>query len=446
MLPFTIESLAGQLRAGTLRCVDLLDECFARIDRHEAQLHAWVLVDREQARADARQRDDELQRGDDRGPLHGMPLGIKDIIDVRGWPTLAGSPLRAGHMATEDAPLVSRLRQRGAVLIGKTVTTEFAGFDPAVTRNPWNPARTPGGSSSGSAAAVALRMCVAAIGSQTGGSITRPASFCGVYGCKPTHDLVSMQGVVPVSLRLDHPGPIARSVRDLALLLEAIAEPDQPGADLLAAMLRSGELPRPPRLAVIETFFMEEADADVRAATRQAIATLERAGATIEHVPLPPEFEGVYQRHRAMMAADTAAAHRAAFERQPEMFGRQMAAIIAEGLRIAPPTYAQAARQQPLLAKAVGRICGSLDALLTPATVTPAPSMATTGDPRFNSPWSYAGVPTVSLPCALSPDGLPCSIQLIAELSGDARLLRVADWCQRRLGFEIEPPLLADRK
>jgi aspartyl-tRNA(Asn)/glutamyl-tRNA(Gln) amidotransferase subunit A len=444
MLPFTIESLAGQLRAGTLRAVDLLEQCLARIDRHEEQLHAWVRVDREQARADARRLDEELQRGHDRGPLHGMPVGIKDIIDVRGWPTLAGSSLRAGHLATEDAPLVSRLRERGAVLIGKTVTTEFAGFDPAPTRNPWNLAHTPGGSSSGSAAAVAMRMCVAAIGSQTGGSITRPASFCGVYGCKPTHELVSIGGVVPISLRLDHPGPIARSVRDLALLLQAIAEPEQPGADQLAAMLPSGELPRPPRLAVVESFFMDEADADVRTATRQAIAALQRTGAAIERVPLPPEFEGVHQRHRTIMAADTAGQHRANFQRQPEKFGRQMIAIIEEGLRIDPAEYAEAARQQHLLAEAVGRICNSCDALLTPATVTAAPSMATTGDPRFNSPWSYAGVPTVSLPCSLSPDGLPCSIQLIAESSADARLLRVADWCERRLAFELEPPMLAD--
>jgi aspartyl-tRNA(Asn)/glutamyl-tRNA(Gln) amidotransferase subunit A len=443
MLPFTIESLAGQLRAGTLRAVDLLDECLVRIDRHEEQLHAWVRVEREQARADARRLDEELRRGHDRGPLHGMPLGIKDIVDVRGWPTLAGSSLRAGHLATEDAPLVSRLRERGAVLIGKTVTTEFAGFDPAPTRNPWNLAHTPGGSSSGSAAAVAMRMCVAAIGSQTGGSITRPASFCGVYGCKPTHELVSIQGVVPISLRLDHPGPIARSVRDLALLLEAIAEPDQPGADQFAAMLRSGELAQPPRLAVVEPFFMDEADADVRAATRQAIAALEKPGATIERVPLPPEFEGVHRRHRAIMAADTAEQHRANFQRQPEKFGRQMAAIIEEGLRVDPAAYAEAVRQQASLAEAVGRICDSCDALLTPATVTAAPSMATTGDPRFNSPWSYAGVPTVSLPCSLSPGGLPCSIQLIAEASADARLLRVADWCERHLGFDLEPPMLA---
>lgn len=445
MLPFTIESLASQMRTGNLRATELLNQCLEQIDWHNQHLCAWVLVDREQARDQAQRLDNELEAGRYRGPLHGMPIGIKDIIDVRGWPTLAGSPLRAGHVARADAPLVSALRDRGAVIIGKTVTTEFAGFDPAATRNPWNPECTPGGSSSGSAAAVAMRMCVAAIGSQTGGSITRPASFCGVCGLKPTLGFVSTQGIVPISHRLDHPGLIARSARDLALVLEAIAEPEQPGHEKLAALFDRGEFARPPRLALLEAFFMTEADADVQAATRAAVKMLERAGAMIESVPLPPEFDDAIRRHRAIMAADMAQMHRDEFQRQPESFGRNMAAMIEEGLQVDPSVYDEAAKQQVLLAEEIGRICRSFDALITPATTTAAPPMATTGDPRFNSPWSYAGVPTVSLPCSLSPAGLPCAIQLIAEKGADAPLLQVADWCERRLGFDCEPPLLASR-
>jgi aspartyl-tRNA(Asn)/glutamyl-tRNA(Gln) amidotransferase subunit A len=443
MLTFTIEQLAGELRSGALSAGELLEQCFARIDQHEHEIHAWVLVDRKQARGQARQADDELRSGHDRGWLHGMPLGIKDIIDVRGWPTLAGSPLRAGHVAENDADLVARLRERGAVFVGKTVTTEFAGFDPAATRNPWNMQNTPGGSSSGSAAAVALRMCVAAIGSQTGGSITRPASFCGVFGCKPTLGLVSVEGVVPVSLRLDHPGPIARSARDLAIVLEAIAVPDRRGAEGLAAMLGKREQGQPPRLGVLAGFFAELAAADAQAATRQAVAILELAGAKIEHMPLPPEFDGVHRSHRAIMAHDTKQWHAEAFLRQPEKFGPQMAAIIEEGLRIDSQQYAAATRHQQRLGEAVDRMCRSVDALLTPATVTAAPSLATTGDPRFNSPWSFAGVPTVSLPCSLSADALPCAIQLIGASAADAHLLQVADWCEHHLGFEREPAILA---
>ncbi len=225
MKPFTLTSLAARIRSGELSPVELVKYCLTQIDRLEDQLHAWVLVDRDGARAAARRAAEELARGHDLGPLHGIPLGIKDIIDVAGWPTLAGSRVRDNRPAGHDAPLVAQLRAAGAIFLGKTVTTEFACFDPPPTRNPWNIDRTPGGSSSGSAAAVAVGMCVAAIGSQTGGSITRPASFCGVAGLKPTFGCVSLEGIVPISPRLDHPGPICRSAGDLAVLLQAIAMP-----------------------------------------------------------------------------------------------------------------------------------------------------------------------------------------------------------------------------
>ena len=179
MLP-TIHEAAALLRAGKLSSGELLEKCLANIDRYEDRVRAWVLVDRERARADAKTADDELARGVDRGPLHGIPIGIKDIIDVFDWPTACGSRLWANAIARHDAPVVAKLRHAGAVLIGKTVTTQYASFDPPPTRNPWDLSRTPGGSSSGSAAAVAAGMCFAALATQTGGSITRPASYCGV--------------------------------------------------------------------------------------------------------------------------------------------------------------------------------------------------------------------------------------------------------------------------
>ena len=244
----TLHAAADAIRERRATPLDILDQCLTQIDRWESRISAWVFIDQEGARAEATRMTEEIKQGKYRGPLHGIPVGIKDIFDVFDWPTAAGSKLWAQSMARKDAPVVERLRQAGAVFLGKTVTTLFASFDPAVTRNPWNLERTPGGSSSGSAAALATGMCLGALGSQTGGSITRPASYCGVCGLKPTFGLVSGEGVVPLSPSMDHPGPMARCVRDLALLLQVIAGGSgsgEPGIPDFHAMLnRSASCPR----------------------------------------------------------------------------------------------------------------------------------------------------------------------------------------------------------
>src|SRR5438067_3476735 len=227
MTPLTIHEAAAAIRAGSLTPVDLLEQCLERIDRYEPHVRAWVLVDRDGAREQALRLTNELKKGQNRGPLHGIPIGVKDIIDVFDLPTGCGSKLWANSYARRDATVVQRLRQAGAVIMGKTVTTAFASFDPAVTRNPWNLERTPGGSSSGSAAAVACGMCLGALASQTGGSITRPASYCGVYSLKPTYGRVSVNGVMPLAPSMDHVGVMANSVRDLAILFGAIAGADE---------------------------------------------------------------------------------------------------------------------------------------------------------------------------------------------------------------------------
>src|SRR6266478_4858422 len=218
-----IHQAADEIRQGRLSPTELLDPCLAQIDRHEPRVRAWVFVDRESARAQCEQLTQELSRGQNRGPLHGIPLGIKDIYDVFDWPTAAGSRLWAQSIARRDATVVSRLRQAGAVFLGKTTTTQYASFDPSPTHNPWNLGRTPGGSSSGSAAALACRMCLGALGSQTGGSITRPASYCGIAGCKPTYGLLPLGGIMPLAHSMDHPGPMAHNVMDLALLLRGMS-------------------------------------------------------------------------------------------------------------------------------------------------------------------------------------------------------------------------------
>ena len=224
----TIAGTARRLRSGETTCIKVVQSCLDRIDEREHEVHAWVLVDRTGALSQANLLDAELRSGRDRGPLHGIPIGVKDIIAVEGMPTCCGMTGWEWNTPLVDAAVVSRLRAAGAIILGKTVSTAFAWIDPPETRNPWNLERSPGGSSSGSAAAVACGMCLAALGTQTGGSITRPAAFCGVAGMKPTYSYIDSEGIFPLSPTLDHPGFIARSVGDLKLMFEVCRRSDLP--------------------------------------------------------------------------------------------------------------------------------------------------------------------------------------------------------------------------
>jgi aspartyl-tRNA(Asn)/glutamyl-tRNA(Gln) amidotransferase subunit A len=432
----TIAEVGHALRDGSLRSLELVESCLERIRRFEPEIQAWVLVDEDGASAAAIRLGDELAAGIDRGPLHGIPIGIKDIFDVVGWPTLAGSSLRIGHVARQDAAVVARLRNAGAIFLGKTVTTEFACFDPPRTKNPWNVAHTPGGSSSGSAAAVALGMCVAAIGSQTGGSITRPASYCGVAGMKPTFGALPLHGVVPVSSHLDHAGPIARTVGDLSAMLHAMAGRD--------AESMHGRTHRPPSFGLVEPLFLERCDDATRETILQIAELLRQRGAQVQTLTSSIGTSSVLPRHRRIMAYDAANYHRAAYESHPEAFGRNLSGLIEEGLRISPETYASDVRTLQEARNAEWTAAPDVDVLLTPATPTAAPArLDTTGDPQFNSPWSYFGLPTVSLPVGLAPDGMPLAIQLIGRRGDDDALLATAAWCESVIGFHETCPKLS---
>jgi Asp-tRNA(Asn)/Glu-tRNA(Gln) amidotransferase A subunit family amidase len=449
MLP-TIHAAAQDIRRGRLSPVDLVQSCLERIDRHEERVRAWVLIDREGALARAAKCAVEIQRGHWRGPLHGIPIGIKDIFDVFDWPTAAGSRLWKNSVARQDAVVVRRLRQAGAVFVGKTVTTQYASFDPPTTRNPWNLARTPGGSSSGSAAALACGMCLGALGSQTGGSITRPASYCGVAGCKPTFGRVSCAGVVPLAPSMDHPGPLARCVRDLALLLRVIADPGVPtnagefSQDWVAA-LDNPRFARPwtPRLGRLRGLFESRAEPAVAEMMRQVGDRLEKAGAKIVETAAPAAFAEVLPRHRTVMAVEAAAFHQERLRRHPDDYDPRIRGLLEEGLNCPAPEYARCKEHQQQLRIEMERCFDDVDALLTPATIGPAPDAGSTGDPAFNSPWSYTGFPTISFPVGRSPDGLPLAIQLVGRSWSEPQLFPVAAWCEEALGVQLgEPPLL----
>jgi Asp-tRNA(Asn)/Glu-tRNA(Gln) amidotransferase A subunit family amidase len=445
--PISLAQASEQIHHGELTSSELLDRCLEQIRRHEPRLRAWVLVDEDGARRAAEQCDKEAAAGKFRGPLDGLPIGIKDIIDVRGWPTKAGSTLRENHVAEADAPVVAALRDAGAIVLGKTVTVQFACFDPSPSRNPWDadagPKHTPGGSSSGSAVAVAAGMCPGAIGTQTGGSLVRPSTYCGVATCKPTFGRVDRDGIVPVSYHFDHVGPIARRVADLELMLGCLPRSRDfapPGATS-ATTDAAPALLEPPRLGVLGGFFEDAADEPIRRLTAATIERLRDAGARIERIDTAIEFAGVLRMHRRIMAVEAAAYHRESFARRRETYGPMNAALLDEGLAASAVDYAAALAWLHEYRRRVVRLLDGVDALVVPSTHTTAPpTLSTTGTSEFQSPWSCAGLPVVSIPCGLASDGMPGAIQLVGPYHAEPRLLAIAAWCEARIGFDNVPP------
>jgi Asp-tRNA(Asn)/Glu-tRNA(Gln) amidotransferase A subunit family amidase len=426
----TIHAAAAAIRRKEITPVDLVHACFAAIDQREHEIQAWVFVDRDVARHMAEKATRELAAGLDRGPLHGIPIGIKDIYDVADWPTAAGSVRWKNAIARDDASTIARLRQAGAVFLGKTVTTAFASFDPPPTRNPWDLSRTPGGSSSGSAAALATGMCLGAVGSQTGGSITRPASYCGVAGCKPTYGLLPLDGIVRLAPSMDHPGPMATCVADLRILLQALAGPHLRPASTVgqAASL-------PVKIARVSSIFTRRAEPAVLESFNQTIARLQSHGVEIIDLALPALFEDVIERHMIVMSVEAAGWHRERFARHPDDYPPRIRSLIETGLSTSAADYTAAKQHQMKLSDEMDALLETGDAafLLTPATTDPAPPADTTGSPAFNAPWSYTGLPTVSIPTGLKIEGLPLAIQLVGPRHMDADLLNVAEFCERAL-------------
>jgi Asp-tRNA(Asn)/Glu-tRNA(Gln) amidotransferase A subunit family amidase len=427
----TIHEAAEAIKGRRVSPIDLVEQCFAAIDRWEPHVHAWVFVDRDYALAEAQRLTVELEKNRYRGPLHGIPIGVKDIYDVFDWPTACGSKLWANSIARQDAPVIASLREAGAIFLGKTVTTQFASFDPPVTLNPWNLKHTPGGSSSGSAAAVSTGMCFGAVGSQTGGSITRPASYCGIAGCKPTYGLLELGGIMPLAESMDHPGPMAHDVMDLALLLRAMLDTyatRKPNYVEAAAVACSR-----PRFGRLRQLFEEKAGSEVRDMMDEIVHRFSEDGAAVDEIALPPDFSDVLHRHRIVMAVQAAEYHELRLKRHPEDYSPRIKALLEEGLLCPAPEYAATQQHKSDLTAAMRCILGVDLVLLCPATTGPAPLADTTGDPAFNSPWSYTGLPTISIQTGYFVDGLPLAIQLVAGPNREDLLFSVAAWCEKRL-------------
>jgi Asp-tRNA(Asn)/Glu-tRNA(Gln) amidotransferase A subunit family amidase len=423
---------AAAIRAGELSAEQLVRACLDTIEAREAQVQAWHFLEPAYALAQAREADRRRSSGHPVGPLHGIPVGIKDIFDTSDMPTEDGTPLHRGRTPACDATAVARLRQAGAIIMGKTVTTELAVYSPGRTRNPHDTTRTPGGSSSGSAAAVAAGMLPLAIGTQTNGSIIRPAAYCGVYGYKPSHGLISRYRVLTLSRRLDHVGVFGRSVEDVALIAEQMMgydehDPDTaPSATPALLAIASEPPPTPPRLAFVRTSAWERADSDVHLGFRELRDFL---GDHVVEVELPALFNQVYDWHRCIMEADLALNLRREYERGREALSPELQQMIERGRQISAVDYNLALQAIPTLTDILGEILLEYDAIITPAVTGEAPvGLDSTGSPVFCTPWSLCGVPAISLPLLEGSSGMPVGVQLVASTGDDARLLRTARW------------------
>lgn len=433
-------AIARDLAAGRVTALAVTEACLARIAADEDRVQAFQHLDHEHGRAQARALDERKRAGKPLGRLHGLPVAVKDIVDTADYPTENGSVIHQGRRPRQDAWIASRLRAEGAVILGKTVTTEFACFTPGKTRNPHDPARTPGGSSSGSAAAVAAGMAPLAIGSQTNGSVIRPASFCGVYGFKPSYGLIPRTGVLTTSFTLDHIGVFARDLEDVALLASVLAGHDAtdpvtrpaPAPPLREVMAERP--PVPPRLAFVKGPTWDQAEP----ATQEAFTELAEAlGGHLHLVELPSPFADAVAVHRVIWTAELAFHLAAEQERGREQLSPKLRELIDAGHATTAPAYQHALATRRRYQAALVALFAEYDAVVTPSAPGEAPlGLEATGSPAFCTLWSLTGSPAVSLPILAGPNGLPVGCQLVGELGDDARLLRTARWLVEKLAAD----------
>ena len=396
------ETLSDWIRADRAARKRALEQCRQRIRELESSIHAWVVVQPEQPTSD--------------GPLADIPYGAKDIIETKGMATEYGSPLYKGRIGTEDAAIIRELRNRGAILLGKTVTTAFAYRTPGPTRNPRNPEHTPGGSSSGSAAAVAAGMVPFTIGEQTRGSILRPASFCGVTGFKPTHDLLPMEGVLPLAKSLDTLGFFTHTPVDMLELWKAIGKPI--GREEQFSFGASEPIP--------------ECDPEMANAFRQTIAVLRKSGITIKAIDIVAELKKLVEASDLIEAYEGARFHEARLKEFGDRLDQPIANLVANGLKISTERYNDTKSVVAASRMRFAERFKSTPVILTPAAVGAAPQgLSTTGDPRMDAPWTALGTPALSIPMPVA-SGLPLGLQLTADIGQDARVLRAAVLLQQR--------------
>ena len=456
----SIAEAADLIRRKKLSPVELTEACLQRIGSVDARLRAFITVTRQEALATAQQAASAIAHGNYKGPLHGIPLALKDLFDTATVRTTAGSKIMADRVPAEDAEAAARLKAAGAVILGKLNMHEFAygatGVNPhyGATRNPWDPGRISGGSSSGAGAAVAAGMTLGALGTDTGGSVRIPSALCGITGLKPTYGRVSRRGVVPLSWALDHVGPMARSAADAAIVLRVIAghdpgdetSSDEPVPDY-AKMLEGHGL-KGLRVGVPREYFFDDVDTEVLSAVRGAISTLEELGAQVSDVSLP-HIDEAPAAVNAIMLPEALAYHRRWLAERPQDYGEDVRRRLEMGLLYPTVSYIEAQRLRSLIAEEWReRVFDRVDLLAVPTTPMPAPRLeeadveATLTLVRFTSPFNLAGLPAVSVPCGFTSGGLPIGLQLVGRWFEEGTVLRAAHAYQQATDWHKRAPEL----
>ena len=427
--------MVSKIRSGEISSEELIQACLDRIEERESTIHAWKFLDPELALVQAQRCD----TSEARGPLHGVPVGIKDQFDTADMPTGYGSPIYEGHQPVADAGSVARLREAGAIILGKTKLTEFALYHPTDTANPLDPARTPGGSSSGSAAAVADFMVPVATGTQTVGSIIRPASYCGIFGDKPTFGSISRSRVLPLCASLDHVGFFARTIEDLELLTKVITGTHPHHPSIRTAQPTDLDLRRPehlerPRIAFVRTPQWSELDVTTRDRLEKAAVQLGENGAEVDEVSLPDKFGGLVEAQNTILEAELSYALSYEFENHPNRLSELLCGVIEQGRSVGMDKYFEAQRLAAECRWESSALFWDHDVLLAPSVHGEAPvGLGSTGDPLFCRMWTLLGLPCVSLTGIQGPDGLPLGAQIIGPRHKDGLGLSVAGWASRRL-------------
>ena len=466
--PYTLAGASRLLRSGEISSVELVRACLARIEQVEAVILACVTVMEDAALERAGSADAALRAGSDVGPLLGLPLGVKDIIQTRGVRTTGGSRVLEHWVPEEDATVVRRLAEGGAIALCKTNTHEFAfGTVTPPTRNPWNLDHIPGGSSGGSAAAVATGEVLGAVGTDTGGSIRIPAAACGVTGFKPTFGLVSRAGILPLSWSLDHAGPIARTAEDCALLLDALAgydaaDPDSVAVSLpqYAATLAADQSPEDAmsglRLGVPESYFFRSIDPEVETAVRAALAQFEEQGARIVAVAIPPDIDETFSVYRAIQKPEAYTFHKDQgwLDTRPELYRPQILDAIRSGADYTAVDYIHAQQARQRFTIAMRALFERVDALVTPTLPVPARRRDEVDTPllfagreepsgpalRYTFPFDLTGQPALSVPCGFTSGGLPIGLQIVTDRFQDALALRLGHAFQRLTDWHLRVP------
>lgn len=439
LLTLDVIELRDRLASGAVRAVEYVEACLERIAEVEPEVQAWAWLDSDHAIAQARALDARRQAGAPIGPLHGLPVGLKDVIDTAKIPTANGTVLDEGRVPTEDAVLVSRLKAAGAIIMGKTVSTELAFMHPSKTRNPHNPEHTPGGSSAGSAAAVAAAMIPLAVGTQTGGSVIRPASFCGVVGFKPSFGAIARTGVLSQSPTLDTIGVFANSINGAAMVAECLF-----GYDAGDPATRPSPTPRlldiaqtdphvTPTLAFVRPpQFEAMADEETVQAFSEITSML---GEKCFEAPLPNAFEDAAALRARINFAEMAKDYYAYEKRGRDQLSPEICEAIDKGNDVKARDYLAALDWRKVLNAGLDEVFKRCDAIITPAATGPAPAnLQTTGNPIFNGLWTFCGTPAVTIPLLWSQNGMPMGVQLVGRVGDDARLMRTANWLKTFLG------------